>query len=339
VSLHITHTAVEELHISLVSPDGTSVNLSDDNGGVGRDYGTNCIDSARTVFADAALTSIVSGVPPYTGMFSPEEPLASVNGKFGAAINSAWRLVVQDDATGNVGTLQCWSLFIAPAVCSDGGGPCEQCRSPITGAVTGSDSIQIGRLMRNGIRSDCTTGKVCPDMFNFAPVHYDAYTFTNDGPDTCVTMSLAPVCGGVGQIFAVAYLRSFDPANICANYLGDIGSSSPDPLFCSFRVPTREVFVAVVHEVSADAGCTNYTLNMTGFECPQRIDIARDGANRMVLKWSTAAGLYQLERTNNLASSLSSWTPVLNSPVVINSRFYWTNTQAGTWEFFRLRKP
>ncbi len=33
VSLHITHTADSDLDISLIGPDGTTVNLSSDNGG------------------------------------------------------------------------------------------------------------------------------------------------------------------------------------------------------------------------------------------------------------------------------------------------------------------
>src|SRR6185369_15950362 len=42
VALHITHTADSDLDISLIGPDGTTVNLSSDNGGTASDYGTDC---------------------------------------------------------------------------------------------------------------------------------------------------------------------------------------------------------------------------------------------------------------------------------------------------------
>src|SRR5206468_11414649 len=40
VALHITHSADSDLDISLIGPDGTTVDLSSDNGVTDSDYGT-----------------------------------------------------------------------------------------------------------------------------------------------------------------------------------------------------------------------------------------------------------------------------------------------------------
>src|SRR6185436_3010746 len=54
VSLHLSHTADDNLDISLQDPAGTRIDLSSDNGGTLDDYGTSCADSDRTTFLDDA---------------------------------------------------------------------------------------------------------------------------------------------------------------------------------------------------------------------------------------------------------------------------------------------
>lgn len=59
VSLHITHPLAADLDISLEGPDGTTVDLTSDNGGAGANYGSACTpESSRTTFDDAAATAI-----------------------------------------------------------------------------------------------------------------------------------------------------------------------------------------------------------------------------------------------------------------------------------------
>ena len=98
----ITHTFDNDLDIFLISPFGTQVELSTDNGG-GNDNFTN------TVFDDAAATSITAGAAPFTGSFRPEGLLSAFNGQdaFGT-----WTLRVTDDAGLDVGSLNSWGLDI-----------------------------------------------------------------------------------------------------------------------------------------------------------------------------------------------------------------------------------
>jgi len=58
------------------------------------------------------------------------------------------------------------------------------------------------------------------------PFRYNTHRFTNDGPDTCVTVVLTVPCtGDTNELESAAYLNSFNPLDLCENYLGDAGSS------------------------------------------------------------------------------------------------------------------
>jgi subtilisin-like proprotein convertase family protein len=125
VSTYIKHTYDQDLRITIVAPDGTEVLLSANNGQSGQNYGAGC--QSMTRFSDAAVTSITAASAPFVGDFAPESPLSAFQGKTGDAVNGLWKLRVEDQALGDVGTLQCWSLELTPIGCQDGGG---QCLSP-----------------------------------------------------------------------------------------------------------------------------------------------------------------------------------------------------------------
>jgi subtilisin-like proprotein convertase family protein len=98
----IVHTWDSDLDIYIRSPAGTEVELSTDNGPGGDNY-------TNTVFDDAAATSITLGTAPFTGTFRPEGLLSTFNGQ---NANGTWTLRVYDDAGGDVGSLQGWSVTI-----------------------------------------------------------------------------------------------------------------------------------------------------------------------------------------------------------------------------------
>ena len=122
VGVSITHTYDQDLRIALVAPDDTEVVLSQNNGQSGQNYGIGCDN--MTWFSDDALSSIGVASAPFVGVFTPDQPLSDFNGKSGAAANGLWRLRVSDQAAGDVGTIQCWTLELTPIGCFDGGGQC-----------------------------------------------------------------------------------------------------------------------------------------------------------------------------------------------------------------------
>jgi subtilisin-like proprotein convertase family protein len=87
VRVNINHTYVSDLILTLTSPNGTSVLLSETNGTAGADDYTN------TVFDQEASSSITTGSAPYTGTFIPEGDLSTLYGEMSAG---DWVLTVED---------------------------------------------------------------------------------------------------------------------------------------------------------------------------------------------------------------------------------------------------
>jgi hypothetical protein len=69
VTINLTHSWDSDLDISLVAPSGASIDLSSDNGSLGDNY-------TNTIFMDGA-PSITGGTAPFTGTYSPEQPLST----------------------------------------------------------------------------------------------------------------------------------------------------------------------------------------------------------------------------------------------------------------------
>ena len=111
VCLDISHTYTDDLDIRLISPSGSIVYLSTDNGGAGDNYTNTC-------FTTSATTNITAGNAPFTGDYVPEGNLSSFNGQ---NANGQWRLQIRDDDWIFSGTLNSWSIdFTCQADCEDG---------------------------------------------------------------------------------------------------------------------------------------------------------------------------------------------------------------------------
>lgn len=106
VEIDLTHTKDRDLDMFLEAPDGTTIELSTDNGDLGQNY-------TNTRFRWDGSASITTGVAPMTGMWMPEGPLYQVNN--GQVGNGRWRLRVYDDNnTGNnTGNMISWKLVFS----------------------------------------------------------------------------------------------------------------------------------------------------------------------------------------------------------------------------------
>jgi hypothetical protein len=137
----------------------------------------------------------------------------------------------------------------------------------ITGTIDQSDPTQNDRLNRGVISGCCDTTYPCQIFGDGQLHHYDAYAFTNTtGSTQCVTVGIDTDCQGSNFIFTAAYLGTFDPNNICTNWIADQGQSpipgNPTPF--SFNIEDGQTFVLVVSEVTAGAGCPSYTMTVSG---------------------------------------------------------------------------
>ncbi len=118
-------------------------------------------------------------------------------------------------------------------------------------ALTTADLTQSDRLGRDGLPSECA-GKGCPGGGFAGTKYYKTYQFTNNGAaPACFTVTINAALGGQGDIESAAYLNSYNPANLCQNYLGDsgvvgLGTTVPNASY-SFTVPANSNFVVVVN--------------------------------------------------------------------------------------------
>jgi uncharacterized repeat protein (TIGR01451 family) len=104
VSVNIRHSAGGDLDITLISPVGTRVTLTTDNGGLLDDVfaGTTWTDSALVATTDAVYVNLVP-----QPLLVPEEAMGAL---YGENPNGTWTLEVVDDTAGNIGDLLSWSL-------------------------------------------------------------------------------------------------------------------------------------------------------------------------------------------------------------------------------------
>jgi subtilisin-like proprotein convertase family protein len=105
VTVNLTHQRIGDLTISLRAPDGTTVTLYRKP----NDPGT----ALAATFDDAAVGSIAGGTAPYAGSFRPVTPLGALSNKL---VDGFYTLIIADDAGGNIGQLNAWSLRIVPAI-------------------------------------------------------------------------------------------------------------------------------------------------------------------------------------------------------------------------------
>jgi hypothetical protein len=125
---------------------------------------------------------------------------------------------------------------------------------------------QTDKLAQSGIPQTCPATTTCAVFGDPNQFHYDAFTFTNTTNATqCVTIDTNSQCDINHSIFTAAYLGSFDPTNICTNWIGDSGFSPTPTMDSTFQVdiPAGATFVVVVSEVH-HAGCPLFTVTITG---------------------------------------------------------------------------
>ena len=139
-----------------------------------------------------------------------------------------------------------------------------------TMSVSTSDPTQLGRISRNGVPGDWSVNPaVFPGVINATTsYHYSTLDLDLDALEAGLGFSY----GGFVQLefdsvstttFLSAYLDSYNPANLAANYLGDPGTSGnffgTDPLFFQVIVPAGHDLILVLNETTPNGG-----LNMPG---------------------------------------------------------------------------
>jgi hypothetical protein len=138
--------------------------------------------------------------------------------------------------------------------------------------LTSSDSTQADRMGRDGTPSSCA-GKPCPGGIGTPGTRFFKTfgPFTNSaGVPACITVTInaATNVPNTGDIESAAYLDTYDPANLCLNYLGDTGVSglgtSLGTAAYSFTVPAGASFVVVVN-TTGTSDSSQFSGTISGF--------------------------------------------------------------------------
>ncbi len=139
-----------------------------------------------------------------------------------------------------------------------------------TGSLGPGDPTLAGnRFFRDGVASTCAAPKAaCPGLSAPSGCFYDMYTWTNPiGSAQCVTITFTNNTTGFVN-FISAYIGAPNPANICANYLADIGGSPAlgTPGVFSFTAPGGATIGFLVTSVAAGTP-SNYSFTLDAAIC------------------------------------------------------------------------
>jgi hypothetical protein len=132
-----------------------------------------------------------------------------------------------------------------------------------------NDPTQADRLGRDGQPSGCG-GKNCPGGGFPGTKRFQTYNFTNSAAaPACFTVTINAATGGAGDIESAAYLNSYDPTNLCQNYLGDSGvvglGTTLGSASYSFTVPAQSNFVVVVNTTGTITASSVFSGTVSGF--------------------------------------------------------------------------
>jgi len=225
---------------------------------------------------DYEVALFENGSPPFQYIYNTITP-ASVPNPFSQLVigvkknDSSFNVFGCDPSGGQAPPVASGDALTATCVAGGGSPTPTPTGTPsgcvVSGSIDTGDPTQTDRLFRSGVPQTCPPTTTCATFGDGLPHHYDEYTFTNTtGSTQCVTVDTDTACTGTNFIFIASYLGSFDPANICTNWIGDSGSS-PDigvPAPFQFDLDDGQTVVIVVSEVTPDAGCAGYTVTVSG---------------------------------------------------------------------------
>ena len=111
----IDHTWVGDLVVTLKSPQGTTVTLINQAGGVNNNGQNFCNTTLDDESTGGLIQNVTPAQAPYTGSFKPATPLSAFDGQ---NANGTWTLNVSDRGAVDTGNVRAFSLIITPLGCS-----------------------------------------------------------------------------------------------------------------------------------------------------------------------------------------------------------------------------
>jgi subtilisin-like proprotein convertase family protein len=134
--VNVTHTYDGDLKIMLKSPDGSVIQLANNNGGSGDNFSNTC-------FSMAAASSINAGSPPFAGSYVPFQSLNIFNNSQDP--NGTWELCIIDEVPVDAGNLISYSITFSANPPADPiiTGPCSAANGAGCSCPDGSSDCDL----------------------------------------------------------------------------------------------------------------------------------------------------------------------------------------------------
>ncbi len=235
VSMFVQESFDYFLKLELIAPDGTTNLLSANNGLFGANYGLTCNpESQRTTFDDDALTPIAAGSAPFLGPFKPSKPLSVFTGLSGTNVNGVWQLRATDSGQSEIAAIHCWSLFLTPTLCVDGGGQCPGADLAVgitaqPNPVLSRDTLTYSIAVTN-FGPSTTTGVNVSHLIpaNVTPVFISASQGTYSQAGGVVIFNLGPMAARATASMTVVVRPADVPAPVTVFSTAIVSSEQPD---------------------------------------------------------------------------------------------------------------
>jgi subtilisin-like proprotein convertase family protein len=212
VGIDINHTWASDLDITLTSPAGTVLELTTDNGG-------SAVDAyIGTIFQDGGA-DITAATPPFTGTFEPEGGTFAATFA-GESITGDWTLTIVDDAGGDDGTLNDFTITFT-----------QDTIVQFSCADVGINEIEVFATDPSGNVSSCIARVNVID--DTAPVLVCQDIDLEIGPDGTATLDPMDLIDMTNSIEACGYdivtadITDFDCSNVGTPVLVTLFASDP----------------------------------------------------------------------------------------------------------------
>lgn len=186
--------------------------------------------------------------------------------------------------------------------------------------AAGDPTLTTGRMFRDGIAWTCGPAKVCPGPFGAAGNWYDTYTWTNPSCYAqCLNINFTNTSANTFSQFVSAHLGSFNPANVCENYIADQGGSAAagGSAPFSFTIPGNATVVFAVTGVTVGTG-GSYTMTVDG------------GCSPLPPCTGTPAPGNTLSTANPVCPGINFTLSLQNNPAVCGLTWQWEESPNGT---------
>jgi subtilisin family serine protease/subtilisin-like proprotein convertase family protein len=231
LSLVAEHTAVGDLQISLIAPNGREVLLMNQRGGTADNLGTftfsggNPVATQFLTFDDESATGITSAPTPYVGSYQPENPLGGFDGLSGLG---TWTLRIFDAKSTDAGRLIDWNLII-------------RFQNDIFGPFESNDTLVVSNLVSEVSGTGTATREAFLGDGGFGSFDRDVYRLNVDAG-----ASLTATTTSLGALNSAMRLFDSNGTQILVSNPGDTNSSS----FDGFVFPSGGTYYLAVSEAS-----------------------------------------------------------------------------------------